>query len=93
MDTTIIEPPSHVSVLIPACNEEKLLPRCISSVLIARALLPRLITSDIVVVSDSSSDRTQQIGADLLQSSGAVISAEVRTAGTARALAAECAFT
>jgi glycosyltransferase involved in cell wall biosynthesis len=85
--------PWHVSVLIPASNEEKLLPRCIRSTLLAAALLPPPITSDIVVVSDSSTDRTRQIAAELLRSCGTVITAEVRTAGTARALAAECALT
>jgi glycosyltransferase involved in cell wall biosynthesis len=88
----MIEHPWHVSVLIPACNEEKLLPRCLRSLLIASSLLPDQVTSHIVVVADSSTDRTRQTAAELLQSTGTVVSAEVRTAGTARALAAECAL-
>jgi glycosyltransferase involved in cell wall biosynthesis len=88
----MIEHPWHVSVLIPACNEEKLLPRCLRSLLIASWMLPNSVTSHIVVVADSSTDRTRQAAGELLQSSGTVITAEVRTAGTARALAAECAL-
>jgi glycosyltransferase involved in cell wall biosynthesis len=79
--------PWHVSVLIPACNEEELLPRCIQSVLDATAMLPDPMTHDVVVVADSSTDRTAQIASEMLGRHGTVLSADVRTAGTARALA------
>jgi glycosyltransferase involved in cell wall biosynthesis len=82
----------HISVLIPACNEEALLPRCLRSLLFARCMLPASVTSNIIVVVDSSTDRTRQTAAELLQSCGRVILADVRTAGTARAIAAEWAL-
>jgi glycosyltransferase involved in cell wall biosynthesis len=82
----------HISVLIPARNEEELLPRCLSSVLIARAHLAGPMTSDIVVVADSSTDRTAQIAAEILHSTGTVLNADVRTAGTSRASAAKTAL-
>jgi glycosyltransferase involved in cell wall biosynthesis len=77
-----------VSVLIPARDEEKLLPRCLESVLIAKSMLDAPITSDILVVADSSTDRTEQIAGDLLQRHGKVVNATVGTAGAARAIAA-----
>ena len=48
--------PWHICVLIPARNEEVLLPRCLRSVLKASARLPANVTFDIVVAVDSSTD-------------------------------------
>lgn len=78
----------HVAVLIPARNEEDLLPTCLRSVQIARALLPPDCSSDVVVVSDCSSDRTQQIAEEVLGTSGCVVCTTAGMVGTARALAA-----
>jgi len=78
----------HVAVLIPARDEEKLLPRCLRSVLIAVGLLPDHVRSNIVVVSDSSSDRTGQVATALLGSRGCVVSVQARNVGSARRLAA-----
>ena len=84
--------PWHISVLIPARNEEELLPGCLRSVLAARALLPLSVTCDIVVAVDSSTDRTQEIAEALTQQLGAVVCTEAGVVGRARALAAEVAL-
>jgi glycosyltransferase involved in cell wall biosynthesis len=79
----------HIAVLIPARDEERLLPRCLRSVLAAQRVLPPGVTSEIVVVSDGSTDSTACIARDLLSSaSGAVLEVTVRRVGTARACAA-----
>jgi glycosyltransferase involved in cell wall biosynthesis len=62
----MIEASWHIGVLVPARNEESLLPRCIASLLAARAMLPDDATCDIVVVADSSTDRTCEIAEALL---------------------------
>lgn len=82
-------PPWHVGVLIPARNEEDLLPRCLHSVLQACRRLPVATTFDIVVAVDSSTDRTAQIAENLLHGWGAVVYTDARLVGFARRLAAE----
>lgn len=87
----------HVSVLIPARDEEALLPRCLQSVLAATARLDTFTTSDIVVVADSSTDHTAQIARDILgrsfmSTSCDVLVATIGAAGAARALAANYAL-
>jgi glycosyltransferase involved in cell wall biosynthesis len=85
-------PPWHISVLIPACNEAELLPRCIRSVLEAASYLPGTVSSDIVVVADRSTDGTARIAADFLRSHGTVVNSQAGSTGTARALAVKCAL-
>jgi glycosyltransferase involved in cell wall biosynthesis len=51
----------RVAVLIPARDEEELLPRCLRSVLIATASLPAFVRSEVIVVVDRSVDRTSQV--------------------------------
>ena len=83
----------HIAVLIPARDEEQLIGRCLRSVLHARKRLPEQVTCDIVVVSDSSTDRTLLIADQLLQSSaGLAVATEVQNVGRARALAAHLAL-
>lgn len=82
----------HIAVLIPARNEEQLLPRCLGSIARARALLPADVTSDVVVISDGSTDRTVELAQSILGSSGAVVHATEGCVGTARALAARVAL-
>ena len=55
-------------------------------------MLPHPITFDVVVVADSSTDRTAQIASEMLGRQGTVLNAQVRTAGDARALAFRCAW-
>jgi glycosyltransferase involved in cell wall biosynthesis len=84
--------PWHVCVLIPARNEEDLLPRCLRSVLKACSILPGNVTYDIVVVVDSSTDGTLAIAQSLVLDHGIVVSAEVGIVGKARAIAAAAAL-
>ena len=82
----------HIAVLIPARDEEVLLPRCLRSVLQAQELLPAHVTSDIIVVSDTCSDGTASIARRLLRSQGAVIELHAGNVGSARAMAAKTAL-
>jgi glycosyltransferase involved in cell wall biosynthesis len=84
--------PWHIVVVIPARNEEFLLPRCLRSVQAARLRLPDTVTSDIVVASDCSHDRTREVAATCLGNSGVVICTESGRVGAARAVAARTAL-
>ena len=86
--------PWHIGVLIPACNEEELLPRCLDSVLIARARVCRAswVTCDIIVAVDASTDGTGAIAQTLPSEFAAVIDTDAGNVGHARALAAEAAL-
>ncbi len=84
--------PWHICVLIPARNEEELLPRCLHSVLAARCLLSGIASVDIVVAVDSSTDRTWNIAQQMVQGDGMVVRTQAGAVGSARALAAEVAL-
>lgn len=86
------KPAWHLCVLIPACNEEELLPRCLASVLRAREELPAGVTMDVVVAVDRSSDRTTSIAKRLLKGRGRVVQLDAGCVGVARAVAAEAAL-
>lgn len=92
MDSNMTHNRWHVSVLIPARDEEDLLPRCLRSVVVATSRLDPFTTSDIVVVADSCTDRTAQIATDILGRSCDVVAATIGAAGAARALAANYAL-
>ena len=83
----------HVAVLIPARDEEKLLPKCLRSVLDAAAGLPSSVSFDVVVVVDSSTDATQEIAERLLDRHGVVVTTNVAVVGSSRSLAAQTALT
>ena len=51
----------HISVLIPARDEEDLLPRCLRSVLEARAALEGRATCDVIIAVDRSIDSSFEI--------------------------------
>ena len=76
-----------VAVLIPARNEELLLPRCLESVLMAIGHLPDAVEAQVVLVSDSSSDRTSRIATHMLGTAGEVLSTGAGSVGIARAMA------
>jgi cellulose synthase/poly-beta-1,6-N-acetylglucosamine synthase-like glycosyltransferase len=82
----------HISILIPARNEEVLLPRCLLSVQRARLKLPPEVTSDVIVVDDASSDRTRALAERILEGDGIVVSATEGVVGSARSLAAKTAL-
>lgn len=77
----------HIAVLVPARNEERLLPRCISSVLKAVRLLPASVTTDVVVVADACTDATPRIARRMLQGRGSVLSVVAENVGMVRAMA------
>ena len=80
--------PWHVSVLIPARNEEELLPRCLRSVLGARARLRFPATCNIIVAVDRSTDRTGEIAERMLRGLGIVVYTDAGAVGHARRIAA-----
>jgi hypothetical protein len=88
----MIQFPWHMCVIIPARNEEELLPRCIQSVIAASALLPSLITSDVIVAVDRSTDLTWEIAEQMLTGRGAVVTTEAGVVGCARSLATSVAL-
>jgi glycosyltransferase involved in cell wall biosynthesis len=84
--------PWHVSVLIPARNEEKLLPRCLQSIFASLSLLPHSVTTDVIVVADCSTDLTYQIAEEMTRGRGIAIAIKSGVVGRARAIAAEMAM-
>jgi cellulose synthase/poly-beta-1,6-N-acetylglucosamine synthase-like glycosyltransferase len=84
--------PWHMSVLIPARNEEALLPRCLKSVFESCDALRGLATVDVVVAIDSSWDRTHEIARGMLIGRGAVVETQASVVGVARALAARASL-
>jgi glycosyltransferase involved in cell wall biosynthesis len=84
--------PFHIAVLIPARNEEALLPRCLRSLLAAKQLLPLNVTCEVIVASDGSSDATAEIAEFELGLHGVVSRIHAGSVGAARALAAEMAL-
>ena len=80
--------PWHICVLIPARNEELLLPRCLESIIEAQMMLPANTTCEIIVAVDFSNDRTQEIATRHLEGRGAAVCTEAGMVGQARALAA-----
>jgi len=82
----------HIAVLIPARDEEQLLPRCLDSVISATSLLPRTVSCDIVVAVDSSTDRTQAIAEKMLRGYGEVVRTSAGVVGSTRAYAAHRAL-
>ncbi len=84
--------PWHLCVLIPARNEEQLLPRCLHSVLAAVAEVPAPNTCDLIVAVDSSTDRTVEVAEQLLRGRGRVVITNEGVVGSARAHAARAAL-
>jgi glycosyltransferase involved in cell wall biosynthesis len=88
----MIVDPWHVSVLIPARNEEILLPRCLRSIFASFSLLPPSVTTDLIVVADCSTDMTYQIAEEMTKGRGIALSIESGIVGRARSLATEMAM-
>ncbi len=82
----------HIAVLIPAHDEEALLPRCLHSILCAQKRLPPDVTTDIVVTVDQSVDGTLDIARTMLRDAGEAIVINAGSVGVARARAAEVAL-
>jgi glycosyltransferase involved in cell wall biosynthesis len=58
----------------------------------ARHCLPIGVTSDVIVVSDSSTDKTAEVARRLLRKSGIVVCTDAGRVGAARCLAADVAL-
>jgi glycosyltransferase involved in cell wall biosynthesis len=84
--------PWHISVLIPARDEEDLLPRCLRSVLEARSALPVGTSCDVIVAVDRSIDGSFDIARKVLDGVGTVIRSGAGVVGVARAMAARTAL-
>jgi glycosyltransferase involved in cell wall biosynthesis len=82
----------HICILIPARNEEQLLARCLSSIILAVKLLPSTITIDIILIVDASNDNTFRLGNSLLKDKGSVIEVNRTNVGAARKAGAALAL-
>jgi glycosyltransferase involved in cell wall biosynthesis len=82
----------HIAVLIPASNEQDLLPRCLTSIKEAGRLVESFASVDIVLAVDHSVDQTKSIGQAMLADSGIVIETDGGIVGEARARAAQVAL-
>jgi glycosyltransferase involved in cell wall biosynthesis len=92
MNAPVTHPIDHIGVIIPARDEEALLPRCLDSILHAQTALPPDVTCDIVVAVDRSTDGTKEIARSMLQGFGTAISTSAGVVGLARAKAAQLAL-
>ena len=84
--------PFHIAIVIPARDEQELLPRCLRSVQNARLTLPSYVTSDLIVVTDQSTDDTFKIASDFVQGNGTVLETQAGCVGPARALGVQRAL-
>jgi hypothetical protein len=84
--------PWHVSVLVRASKEEKMLPQCLRAIKSAALFLSRLATVDIVLAVDESAERTQALGELLLAGRGVVVCTDAELGQRARSLAARVAL-
>ncbi len=82
----------HVCVLIPACNEEHLLPRCLFSVKAAACYVVPVASVDIILAVDHSTDQTRLLGERILIGCGTVVCTSGAIVGRARAAAARTAL-
>ena len=82
----------HIAVLLPARNEEVLLPRCLDSIAAARQRLPRGVTSDVVVACDASTDRTFALARRMLNRRGFTLECDYKCVGRARFAAVNAAI-
>ena len=75
----------HISVIIPAKDEQELLPRCLHSVLYACQLVSTVATTDVVIVVDDSVDDTYALASELVSDYGVAVSRSYSCVGMARA--------
>ena len=88
-----MNPNWHIFVLIPARNEESLLPRCLASVHRAVERVRNLASADVILAADQCTDRTAIIASSYLQKGlGSVVEVDAGAAGTARFMAAQFAL-
>lgn len=78
------EPEWTAAIVIPARNEELLLPRCLEAVEAARVRVGTHCRVRCVVVADACHDRTEEVAAETLGSDDILISGDWRSVGGAR---------
>ena len=84
--------PWHVCILIPARDEEELLPRCLASIEAARQILPSNVTTDLIVAVDSSVDGTLEIARHNTRPDDLIFSTGLGVVGGVRRMAARLAL-
>lgn len=82
----------HMAVIIPARNEERLLSQCLVSVKKALLSLPDSVTHDLIVVVDSSQDRTYEIATREVEDIGVVVRTNAGAVGESRGLGTSLAL-
>jgi glycosyltransferase involved in cell wall biosynthesis len=82
----------HVCILVPARDEEDLLPRCITSIQRACFYVQARATTDIVIAVDRCTDHTNEIAGRMTLGQGSIVSTQAGNVGEARALAASLAL-
>ena len=82
----------HIAIVIPARDEQEMLPRCLRSVQNARQALPAHVTTDLIVVADQSTDDTFKIACEVVYGNGVVLATDAGCVGAARALGTERAL-
>lgn len=82
----------HIAVLIPAKNEEDLLPRCLQSVMAACSAVAPYASTDIILVVDDSEDDTLSIASEMIGDNGLVLKRNFSCVGMARHEAAQVAM-
>jgi glycosyltransferase involved in cell wall biosynthesis len=87
-----VKAPWHIAIVIPARDEQELLPRCLRSIQRSRVMLPSHITSDLIVVTDQSTDDTFGIAQEIVQETGIVVEIDAGCVGAARALGVQLAL-
>ncbi len=85
-------PEWHLSVVIPARNEEELVAECLTSVIRASRRLPANIACDVVLTVDRSTDRTLLIAQQLLRHKGVAVCVESGVVGEVRAVGTRVAL-
>ena len=82
----------HVAILVPARDEEDLLPRCLGSIERVRRAAGPGVTTDLIVVSDNCTDQTHPLASELVGNTGVVARSSFGNVGAARAFAAQLAL-
>ena len=82
----------HICVIVPARDEEQLLPCCLSSLIRAKNALPVTLTCDITVAIDSSTDDSFRLCKEILRGHGTGITVNEGAVGAVRAAAVEFAL-
>lgn len=81
-----LRPRDRLAVVVPAHDEEELLPALLDSLHVARNRLPAGVACSIVVVADACTDRTEEVARQRLGARDVVVTCAERCVGRARRL-------